>query len=173
MNCFRRWTLWTVVVICESTRRRKAWMPTRQFTPGSPPLSLQQLEGPYRFFKIYSTHSCTCICRGISIAPSRRMLETLLMDEDSLLLTVARLKCYLNLQCCALYFMELFFVRFFSASDFFSLVVQQFFELLHISRFSGLFHGSATLTLKLFLLTSVLSPCILVDQIQIFGTCKS
>ncbi len=29
----------------------------------------------------------TCTCRGIPIAPSRRMLETLLMDEGSLLLT--------------------------------------------------------------------------------------
>jgi hypothetical protein len=29
----------------------------------------------------------TCTCRGIPIAPSRRMFETLLLDEDSLLLT--------------------------------------------------------------------------------------
>ncbi len=29
----------------------------------------------------------TCTCRGVPIAPSRRMLETLFLDEDSLLLT--------------------------------------------------------------------------------------
>jgi hypothetical protein len=98
---------------------------------------------------------------GIPIAPSRRMLETLLLDEDSLLLTssISTVLQVFNAVLCN--FLELFFVRFFfTASDY----LHSFFSYLlnNISCFSG-FSGKLvpwlchSLTLKLFLLTSVLA----------------
>ncbi len=111
--------------------------------------------------------TCSCTCRGIPIAPSRRMLETLLLDEDSLLLTwsISTVLQIFNAVLCN--FLELFFIRFFFFCIWlFPLVFHQSFELLNIFvslvSLQSLFHSSATLTLKLFLLTSVLA----------YGTCK-
>ena len=104
----------------------------------------------------------TCTCRGIPIAPSRRMLETLLLDEDSLLLmwSISTVFQVFNAVLCI--FMGCFFIRFFSfASDyfhsFFSNLLNCWTFFASLVSLDSLFHGSATLTLKLFLLTSVLA----------------
>jgi hypothetical protein len=55
----------------------------------------------------------TCTCRGIPIAPSRRMLETLLLDEDSLLLTWSISTVFQIFNPVLCNFLELFFIRFF------------------------------------------------------------
>ena len=174
MNCFRRWTRWTVVVICESTRRRKVWTPTRQFMPGSPPLSLQQQEGPYRFFKIHSTHSCTCTPLRPLYACLRRFwwMRTAFSSRGS-----SRLLFKSSILCSVLHWV--IFRPIFSppltistrSSTFFWTAARTFLDSLVF--LESLFYGSATLTLKLYLLTSVLGPCIHMDQIQIFATCKS
>ncbi len=57
----------------------------------------------------------TCTCRGIPIAPSRRMLETLLLDEDSLLLTWSILTVFRVFNAVLCIFMGCF------SSDFFPL----------------------------------------------------
>ncbi len=155
----KRWISMDAFVI----RRERAW--SSQATPwswspstpgnwGGEGTSQQTLGQPL--------HLLTCTCRAIPIAPSRRMLETLLLDEDSLLLTwfISSVLQVFNAVLCI--FVGCFSSDFFSfASDYF----HSFFSNLSncwtffasLVPLDSLFHGSATLTLKLFLLTSVLA----------------
>ncbi len=96
------------------------------------------------------------------------MLETLLLDEDSLLLTwfISTFLQIFNAVLCN--FLELFFVLFFHRIRLFLLVLQQSFELLHISCFSSFswklvpwFCHSHTEAVS-----SHLCPCVLVDQVE-------
>ncbi len=105
--------------------------------------------------------SC-CTCRSIPIAPSRRLLETLLLDEDSLLLTWSISTVRQIFKRCALLLLGVVFHPiFFFATDyfhsFFSNLLNCWTFLASLVSLGSLFHGSATLTLKLFLLTSVLA----------------
>ncbi len=75
---------------------------------------------------------------------------------------MVHLNCSSGLQCYALYLHGLFFIRFFSfASDyfhsFFSNLLNCWTFFASLVYLDSLFHGSATLTLKLFLLSSVLA----------------
>jgi hypothetical protein len=77
-------------------------------------------------------------CRGIPIAPSRRMLETLLLDEDSLLLTwsISTVLPIFNAVLCN--FLSCFSSDFFFfCIRLFPLVFLQSFEVLNIFCFSG------------------------------------
>ncbi len=103
----------------------------------------------------------TCTCRGIPIVPSWRMLETLLMDEDSLFLTWFILSV-IQIFNAVLFTSWIFFSSdFFSASDyfhsFFSIHLNCCTFLDSLVSLESLFHDSAALTLKLFFLTSVLA----------------
>ncbi len=99
-------------------------------------------------------------CRGIPIAP---MLETLLLDEDSLLLTWS-ISTVLQIFNAVLFN----FLGCFSSDCFFSFAFDYFHSFFSnlmncwtffasLVSLDSLLHGSATLTLKRFLLTSVLA----------------
>ena len=110
----------------------------------------------------------TCTCRGIPIAPSRRMLETLLLDEDSLLLTWSISTVFRVFNAVLCIFMGCFSSDFFFLCiRLFPLVFQQSFELLDIFCLSG-FSGQLVPWLchsHTETVSSHLCPCILVDQV--------
>ena len=113
------------------------------------------------------TCTCTCTCRGIPIVPSRRMLETLLLDEDSLLLTWSISTVFRVFNAVLCIFMGCCSSDFFLCIRLFPLVFQQSFELLDIFCLSG-FSGQLVPWLchsHTETVSSHLCPCILVDQV--------
>jgi len=109
----------------------------------------------------------TCTCRGVPIAPSRRMLETLFLDEDSLLLTWSISTVFRVFNAVLCIFMGCCSSDFFLCIRLFPLVFQQSFELLDIFCLSG-FSGQLVPWLchsHTETVSSHLCPCILVDQV--------
>ncbi len=68
------------------TAHRRRWVSVSSYSTWFRPAQ----EGQHGVVSCLSrSYLLTCTCRGIPIAPSRRLLETLLLDEDSLLLTLS------------------------------------------------------------------------------------